>query len=198
MRRKPGARPIKNHIRIIGGKWRGRKLEFPEVDGLRPTGDRIRETLFNWLGQNLEGLRVLDLFAGSGALGLEALSRGAASVEFVEVSSNACDYLRKSLDLLETSRGNIHNKTAEDFLKTASPQPVDILFLDPPFAEDLHSSIIKLIPEYNILAPDALIYIESPPNTEINLPIQWAELKNKRAGDVRYRLVQLDCGSSMN
>ena len=121
-----------SQLRIIGGQWRGRKLAFTPEDGLRPTADRVRETLFNWLAADIHGARCLDLFAGSGALGLEALSRGAAHCDFVDHSSRACRQIETHLALLEAAdRGHCHPVGAEPFLRGAQ-QAYDIVFLDPP------------------------------------------------------------------
>ena len=196
MPRKSVGKPTSNQIRIVGGKWRGRKLQFPSVDGLRPTGDRIRETLFNWLGQNLAGSHVLDLFAGSGALGIEALSRGAAFAQFVDTNRQACKGLEDSLVSLAASNFSVTQQTAESFLRSAKPDSMDILFLDPPFANNLHTLIAKQIDQSKILKENALVYIESPRNTETTLPKFWNTLKKKEAGDVCYQLLQVDCGSA--
>jgi len=180
----------------VGGKWRGRKLGFPSIDGLRPTGDRIRETLFNWLGQNLAGTRILDLFAGSGALGIEALSRGAAFAQFVDSNRQACKYLESSFQTLEAENFHVGCQSAEEFLRSSEPNSVDILFLDPPFSDNQLSSIVEQVNHSCILASQALIYIESPKDTELRLPKNWCTLKKKEAGEVCYQLLQVDCGKA--
>src|SRR5450432_2048001 len=127
------SRLVRNSVRIIGGEWRGRRINFPDIPGLRPTPDRVRETLFNWLQQAVAGARCLDLFAGSGALGLEALSRGAKALAFVEQAVPAARALREQLMRLgATSRAQVFEMGAARFLRSAG-EPFDIVFLDPPF-----------------------------------------------------------------
>ena len=196
MSRKSTAKPTLNQVRIVGGKWRGRKLQFPSVEGLRPTGDRIRETLFNWLGQNLSGTRILDLFAGSGVLGVEALSRGADFVQFVDADRGACRSLEESLKSLAAENFSVVHKKAEGFLLSVKSNSVDILFLDPPFASNQLSTICEQIGQSEILTNRALIYVETPRNMEPALPKTWKTLKKKSAGDVCYQLLQADCGNA--
>nr|WP_091513701.1 16S rRNA (guanine(966)-N(2))-methyltransferase RsmD [Microbulbifer yueqingensis] len=179
-----------SQLRIIGGEWRGRKLQFAPVEGLRPTGDRLRETLFNWLQFRLPGARCLDLFAGSGALGLEALSRGAAAVDFVELNRRAADTLRTQLELLGTDRGRVHHESALQFLARepgTHGAPYDVVFLDPPFAADLWQESLAALGGH--LAKGARVYVETPRDTPINLPEGWLTEKEKRAGQVCMRLL---------
>ncbi|MFI2811210.1 16S rRNA (guanine(966)-N(2))-methyltransferase RsmD [Microbulbifer zhoushanensis] len=183
--RKASPQPL-SQLRIIGGEWRGRRLQFAPVEGLRPTGDRLRETLFNWLQFRLPGARCLDLFAGSGALGLEALSRGAASVEFVELNRRAADTLRAQLQLLGTDRGRVHHQSALDFL-AGDASAYDIVFLDPPFTADLWQPALAAL--HDRLAPRALVYVETPRDTALPLPGHWQVEKEKRAGQVCMRLL---------
>jgi len=178
----------RNQLRIIGGEFRSRKLEFPDVEGLRPTGDRIRETLFNWLAAHVSGARCLDLFAGSGALGLEALSRGAEHVVFVDQSTLACEKLRQNLALLKISHAEVlcmNSLTALNILQG----PFDILFLDPPFSSELVAPTCEAIEEQRLLIPGSLIYLEqattSPP---IAVPPRWQKHRDKSGGQVRYQL----------
>ncbi|WP_237067862.1 16S rRNA (guanine(966)-N(2))-methyltransferase RsmD [Microbulbifer guangxiensis] len=189
--RKPAHRPSTpglSQLRIIGGEWRGRKLQFAPVEGLRPTGDRLRETLFNWLQFRVPGARCLDLFAGSGALGLEALSRGAAAVDFVELNRLAAQTLREQLQLLQCERGRVHNCSAAQFLQGAGGN-YDIAFVDPPFAGDLWTETLAgLVPQ---LSPRALVYVEAPKTTALEVPPSWQLLKEKRAGQVCMRLLQV-------
>ncbi|WP_237059647.1 16S rRNA (guanine(966)-N(2))-methyltransferase RsmD [Microbulbifer sediminum] len=185
--RKAPQQPL-SQLRIIGGDWRGRRLQFAPVEGLRPTGDRLRETLFNWLQFRLPGARCLDLFAGSGALGLEALSRGAAVVDFVELNRRAADTLRAQLQLLDTDRGTVHHQGALDFL-AGDRGPYDIAFLDPPFAADLWQPSLAALRQR--LAPDARVYVETPRDTPLPLPECWRVEKEKRAGQVCMRLLTL-------
>ena len=194
MPRKSGKKHSANQLRIIGGRWRGRKIGFPATEGLRPTADRIRETLFNWLGQSLTGVRALDLFAGSGALGFEALSRGAAAVIFVDPTAPVCDSIRTSISTLIDGEDDKHTvvyqQTAADFLHSAPKHSVDLLFVDPPFAEHMHDEVIRLIDQSNILAPDAMVYVESPIESRFVLPESWQEYRQKTTSSIRYQLIQ--------
>ncbi len=164
-------------------------MQFAPVEGLRPTGDRLRETLFNWLQFYLPNAQCLDLFAGSGALGFEALSRGAASVDFVELNPLAARTLKQQLQLLETTDGQVHNCRAADFLGSGN-KPYDIVFIDPPFADNLwQESLGALIGR---LSQGALIYIETPRDTVLSTAANWSLLKEKRAGQVCMRLYRND------
>lgn len=175
-------------LRIIGGTWRGRKLRFPAGADIRPTPDRVRETLFNWLGARVVGARCLDLFAGSGALGLEALSRGAAHVTFVEQDTVAVLELRARLAEWGAQDAAVERSDARRFL-AAEPHPCDVVFLDPPFASDLLGVAAQLLERHGWLAPGALIYLESAAREELpELPQGWEPLKGKRAGEVGYHL----------
>lgn len=185
--RAAGARQQRQTLRIIGGKWRGRKLAFPEVEGLRPTGDRIRETLFNWLAPDIVGARCLDLFAGSGALGLEALSRGAASLTLVEASAPAAQRLREHLGTLGADNARV---VQGDALRQAWPagEQWDLVFIDPPFAADLWQPTLERLAAQALLAPGAAIYVESPPQGAYRTPEHWQLHREKTAGNVCYRL----------
>src|SRR5690242_17568414 len=141
----PG-RGYRNEFRIIAGQWRRRKLHFPDVPGIRPSPDRVRETLFNWLRERVEGARCLDLFAGSGALGLEAMSRGAAQVVFVDQDRQAAQAIREHLALLDAAGGEVREAEAQAWL-TQTPQPFDLVFLDPPFDADMLPSICARLAE---------------------------------------------------
>ncbi len=175
-------------IRIIGGTLRGRRLRFPDVPEIRPTPDRVRETLFNWLAPRLVGARCLDLFAGSGALGLEALSRGAASAVFVEQSAAATRALSELIAEWNAHGARIERADAVKFLQ-GSAQPFEIVFLDPPFAAGVLSSAATLLEERGWLAPEALIYVESSARAALPaLPPSWQPLKAKQAGEVGYHL----------
>jgi 16S rRNA (guanine966-N2)-methyltransferase len=176
-------------LRIIGGSWRGRKLSFPDVEGLRPTGDRIRETLFNWLAPEIQGARCLDLFSGSGALGLEALSRGAATSMFVERDSKAAIQLRANVALLKTDNAVIVNNDALAFLRQGNSQaPYHIVFIDPPFQLQLWQPVIDALEQQNWLADDATIYIESGRDLSYHVPPNWQMHRDKITGQVCYRL----------
>lgn len=176
-------------LRIIGGSWRGRKLSFPDVDGLRPTGDRVRETLFNWLAPEIQSARCMDLFAGSGALGLEALSRGASLGVLVECNTKACAHLRTNLQMLKADNGLVVHEDALSLLRQGNTQePYHIVFIDPPFSLNLWQAVIDALEAGNWLADDATIYIESGRESVYQLPINWQLHREKYAGQVCYRL----------
>jgi len=177
-----------NTLRIIGGEWRGRKLRFADGEGLRPTTDRVRETLFNWLQPVIGGARCLDLFSGSGALGLEALSRGAAEVVFLDTNPRAIAALKENLALLNADNGQVIRGDALAFLR-GEPQPFDIVFVDPPFRRDLLQPALRQLAEGGWLASGARIYIElESEQAEPALPEGWELLRSKRAGQVAYHL----------
>jgi 16S rRNA (guanine966-N2)-methyltransferase len=175
-------------LRIIAGQWRGRRLTFPEIPGLRPTGDRIRETLFNWLGAELAGARCLDLFAGSGALGMEALSRGAAHCDFVERDHKAAAALNDHLDSLGArQRGRVYSEDAAQFL-SGENGPYDIVFLDPPFAIDQLTQTCDALLASTALTDQTLVYVEHSARQSPTLPAVWSQLRAKRSGEVMYTL----------
>ncbi len=192
---KPGAankKPRPGRLRIVAGKWRSRLLDIADEPGLRPTSERVRETLFNWLAPLIEGSRCLDLFAGTGALGFEALSRGATSVVFVENSRRAARAIEKSAQILDASGAVIHCTDATDYVREAAPAAFDIIFLDPPFADDRLGELCEQIDACGILAPGGRVYLEQDrarPGTP--LPERWRVLKEKTAGNVRYSLVEV-------
>ena len=176
-------------LRIIGGTWRGRKLRFPAGAAIRPTPDRVRETLFNWLGPVVHGARCLDLFAGSGALGLEALSRGAAHVTFVERDAAAAQALRERLVEWHAADARVERSDALRYL-AGDPRPFDIVFLDPPFASELLERSAAQLEERHWLAADARIYLECAAREGLPpLPATWRVLKAKQAGEVGYHLL---------
>ncbi len=178
-------------LRIVAGNWRSRLLDVADVPGLRPTSQRIRETLFNWLEMRLPGARCLDLFAGTGALGLEALSRGAREVVFIERAAPAVATLEANVNSLEAVGATILQMDAEVYLSRAHEAGFDIVFLDPPFGDDRLRELCRLLDQRHVLAPDALVYLEQDKSKpEAELPKGWRTLKNKTAGNVRYRLVQ--------
>lgn len=148
-----------NQLRIIGGEWRSRRLSFPNVPGLRPTPDRMRETLFNWLQGHIAGSRCLDLFAGSGALGLEALSRGAAEVVFIEKHPAAVKTLRNNLELLGATQAQLVHNDALRYLSTSS-EPFDFIFLDPPFHQQLIPPVLTALLTKGLLKPTGMLYLE--------------------------------------
>jgi 16S rRNA (guanine966-N2)-methyltransferase len=179
-------------LRIIGGEWRGRKIHFPAVAAIRPTPDRVRETVFNWLQGVVAGSRCLDLYAGSGALGLEALSRGAAEVVFVDVDPAVTRHLVTTLQALGDRRGRVVTADARHFLGTPD-QPFDIVFLDPPFAEPVLGETCRALERGGWLAPGGCVYLEAPAAAgPPELPAGWTLLRSKRAGEVGYHLARRD------
>jgi 16S rRNA (guanine966-N2)-methyltransferase len=177
----------RNRVRIIGGQWRSRVIRFPPAADLRPTPDRVRETLFNWLGQRLDGLVCLDLFAGSGALGFEALSRGAARVVMVESDRGVAMALRESAKLLEAAGADVVPGDAIGYLERGTER-FDVVFLDPPYSSDLAlQAMERLAPRLNA---GARVYAESA--EALKLPVQWRALREDRAGAVRYGLYEIE------
>lgn len=177
-------------LRIIAGQWRSRKIQFPDLPQLRPTPDRVRETLFNWLMPVMAGARCLDLFAGSGALGLEALSRGAAEVVFVDRDRQVQAYLNDTLRLLKAEHARVEQADALAYL-AGTPQAFDIVFLDPPYQSDLLLPCCQALAARAWLAPQAYIYIETASHTPLpDLPDSWQVRREKTAGQVSYRLAQ--------
>ncbi len=181
-------RATSNSVRIIGGIWRGRRLPFPDVPGLRPTPDRVRETLFNWLGQRLTGLRCLDLFAGSGALGLEAASRGAAEVTLIEADARAFAALQGHCRTLETSQVRLIRADALAWLRThadTDPLGYDLIFLDPPFGTGLLAPALQLVAP--LVRPGGTIYAEFDVQPDLS---SWAVRREGRAGQTRQVLLR--------
>ncbi len=180
-----------NTIRIIAGKWRGRRLPVLDSLGLRPTTDRVRETLFNWLMHDVPSARCLDLFAGSGALGLECLSRGAASVAFVEADKRVAASLVANLGTLGSSDASVTVGSALRYLTKPPKSPFDLVFLDPPYQSDLLAPALDLLSEQAWLAERALVYVEqSSAETPVNIPEDWFEHRSGRAGQSRFSLYQ--------
>ena len=175
-----------NKVRIIGGDLRSRVITFPDAEGLRPTPDRVRETLFNWLGQTLYGRSCLDLFAGSGALGFEAASRGAERVTMVEKSAPVARALRDNLKALGVANVFVH---AQDGLEFAlrDKQRYDVIFLDPPFGSDYLPRLLEIMMQR--LNENGLLYVES--GTALDVPPQWQVKKSGKAGQVHYQLMGL-------
>ena len=173
-------------IRIIGGQWRGRKLPVPESPGLRPTTDRVRETLFNWLAPSIVDASCLDCFAGSGALGLEALS----NATLLEMERGVAQQLQKNLATLKASNAKVVNTNTLAFLAQAGA-PHDIVFVDPPFRKGLLEETLKLLENNGWLSDEALIYIESEVENGLPpVPMNWHVYREKVAGQVAYRLYQ--------
>ncbi|AWL10858.1 16S rRNA (guanine(966)-N(2))-methyltransferase [Saliniradius amylolyticus] len=185
-RRKAGGQ-----IRIISGQWRGRKLPVLDHEGLRPTTDRNKETLFNWLAPYLADSRCLDGFAGSGSLGLEALSRHAAQVVFVEKHKAAAMQIQKNCQTLKLSpeQAQVRQTDLLSYLQ-GKEQPFDLVFLDPPFERNLLPTAIEALDQHQWLSPEALIYVESEQDLNLDWPEHWQLLKQKQAGQVVYRLFQ--------
>jgi 16S rRNA (guanine966-N2)-methyltransferase len=175
-----------NEVRIIGGLWKGRKLRFPDVPGLRPTLGRVRETLFNWLGTGIRGARCLDLFAGSGALGFEALSRGAASVTFVERNRKAAAALRANIETLGADSAEVVARSAETYLAAARDRKWDVVFFDPPFSDDRALALLEAV-RASLLAPEGLIYVERPRRSP--LPLAAEMIKQSTAGECHFGLL---------
>jgi 16S rRNA (guanine966-N2)-methyltransferase len=177
-------------VRIIGGQWRGRKLKVPDLPGLRPTPNRVRETLFNWLMPFIQGAHCLDLFAGSGVLGFEALSRGAIHVVMVDQSRKVQQLLQEELTLFKAENAEIYCANVPSGLKKPA-RLFDIVFLDPPYQENLLLPTCFFLEENHFLASEAYIYLESATNLQQNdLPAGWEIIKSKKAGHVAYHLVR--------
>ena len=190
-KRKQSAQSQAGRLRIVAGNWLSRLLDIDPVEGLRPTSQRIRETLFNWLGPRIHGARCLDLYAGTGALGLEALSRGAASAVFVETHRVAAQQLKKNVEMLKAGMTTVLHQDALEYLHSKPDRKFDIVFLDPPFAADLLDETCRLLEYKELLAEGALVYLEQDRSkAEPQLPDGWQVQKNKTAGNVRYMLVQ--------
>ena len=184
-------------IRIIGGEWRGRKLPVLDVPGLRPSGDRCRETLFNWLQAHVAGADCVDLFAGSGALGLEAASRGAASVIMIEKNLAVVSCLDLNIHHLHATQARVLECDALDWLSKAAPASVDILFVDPPFDEGLMPAVMELIRRTDCVRPGGFIYFETPKSRDAVEPGPgWKPWREKVMGRVRMQLFQWAGGVS--
>ncbi len=173
-------------IRIIGGEWRGRKLPVLDENGLRPTQDRVRETLFNWLASQVVGARAVDLFAGTGALGLEALSRGATQVDFIDANKRVAQALSQNLQLLKDTRGRVHCMSALHWLAQQPDNSIDLVFMDPPFGKNLCQTVVDHPDFARVLAPNALIYTEH--EKALTLSTTLHRLKEKSTGSLTYSL----------
>jgi len=183
-----------NSVRIIAGEYRSRKLEFPSLPGLRPTADRIRETLFNWLQDSIQSERCLDLFAGSGALGFESLSRGASQVDFIERNASAADAIRVNLERLGTKAGAVHCADGLEWLAQAASNSTryGLVFLDPPFDDGLLTRVAAELTSANIMKPNCLVYVEQDlRNRDDAFPDNWMQLKDKKTGSVSYALYRV-------
>lgn len=178
-------------MRIIGGKWRGTRLPVPDLPGLRPSGDRSRETLFNWLQGDLHGACCVDLFAGSGVLGLEAASRGAAAVTLIESSRAAVSAINESVQKLDSELVQVVQGDAIKWLDQCEPQSMDIVFIDPPFSSGLESSAIELLTTRDCVKKGGLAYIETArESAPLKLRPGWETSREKLLGDVRMQLLK--------
>lgn len=180
-----------NRLRIIGGQWRSRQLPFPDVEGLRPTTDRVRETIFNWLQPYLPGAKVLDVFAGSGALGFEALSREAQSITLLEKNQKAAKQLQENAKTLNAVNCNIHMGDALQVLPSLHTS-FDLIFLDPPFGKGLLPDCIDAIETHGLIQVHGWVYIESEQELiHLNIPKHWRLHREKKAGQVKLRLFEV-------
>ena len=178
-------------LRIVAGKWRSRLLPVVDHASLRPTSERIRETLFNWLSDDIAGSRCLDLYAGTGALGFEALSRGAAGVTFVEATPQVAAALQRSAATLQTTDAEIVTADAIEWLRQPAGRPFDIVFLDPPFAAGLLEQSCHLLHSGDWLAGAAFVYVETARSASLpEWPPGWSVSREKTAGNVRYLLLR--------
>ena len=181
----------RNQLRIIAGEWRGRKLPFPDGQGLRPTGDRLRETLFNWLSFSIYGSRVLDLFAGSGALGLEALSRGAKQATFLDTHPGVIRQMQENLATLRCDQAEVLQADALKWLQHNPGKEFDLVFLDPPFGQEMLITACQQLEEQGWLAESAYIYLEAEKDLQLTqLPTNWQLCKEKQTGQVSCCLYQ--------
>jgi len=181
---------MSNKVKIIGGEWRSRNLAFPDVEGLRPTPVRVRETLFNWLQYDVLGSRCLDLYSGSGALGFEAASRGASKVTLVENNAQVCRQLKANTEILSASMIKIVQNDVFRYL-SGDAEPFDLVFLDPPFAKGLAMQSLNWLEDKGWLADNAKIYIEVEKQLSLDeVPSHWVLLKDKTTGAVRSCLFE--------
>jgi 16S rRNA (guanine966-N2)-methyltransferase len=189
------ARRAANTLRIIAGEWRGRRIAFADVPGLRPTPDRVRETLFNWLQPYLPGARCLDLFAGSGALGLEALSRGASEAVMVESNRRAAEALAAAAAELGARGARVARRDVNEFLRGRPQAEYDLVFLDPPYRQGLVGPCAQLLEHGGWLAEGALIYVEAERELDpLPLPSAWTLARSRTAGHVGYHLARRGSG----
>lgn len=178
----------KGQIRIIGGRWRGRKLAVLNAEGLRPTSDRIKETLFNWIQFDVTDSQVLDLFAGTGSLGLEALSRGASQAIFVETHLPAARQLQENIAVLK-AEARVENSNAEQTIALLPSNSIDLVFVDPPFQQGWLARIIPLLENSGCLTKNALIYVECERREDFShWPANWHLQRDKEIGQVHFRL----------
>ena len=184
-------KPGSGQVRIIAGQWRSRRLPIQDLEGLRPTTDRVRETLFNWLANDLVNARVLDCFGGSGALALEALSRYASFAQIIELQRGAAMQLKENLQTLKCDKAEVLNADTFVVLQRGCEQGFDVVFIDPPFRKGLAEKTIQLLDTQGWLNDGALIYVEIESELpQLAIPSRWHALKEKNAGQVSYRLYQ--------
>ncbi len=183
--------PKRNSLRIVGGVWRSRRIQFADNPDIRPTPDRVRETLFNWLADKIEGARCLDLFAGSGALGFEAASRGASHVTQVDRNASVVAMLELQKQALQAQQVDIVCQDALDYVRQAR-EPFDIVFLDPPFATGLDRQVLPVLVTRRLVRPHARVYVESPADRNLDFPGSLSCIREKTAGQVRYQLYTLE------
>ena len=177
-----------NRVRIISGDWRGRRLSVAEVPGLRPSGDRCRETLFNWLQPWILAADCADLFAGTGALGFEAASRGAASVLMIEKHPHALEVLRQSVEQLQAVQVNLQAGGAMSMIEDIKPDSYDIVFVDPPFDSNLAELVVERLDKIGCVRHGGFVYVESPAKKPISPPRGWRVWRDQELGEVRMQL----------
>ena len=177
-----------NSVRIIGGDWRGRRLKVADVPGLRPSGDRSRETLFNWLQPWLVAADVADLFAGTGVLGFEAASRGAHTVLMVEKDPRAFAELKQSVELLQATQVNLYMGGALSQIEEMERDSYDLIFVDPPFDANLGALVLEKLVGQGCLRKGGFVYLESPAKTHIPAPAGWSNWRDQEMGEVRMQL----------
>jgi 16S rRNA (guanine966-N2)-methyltransferase len=179
-----------NELRIIAGKWKGRKIPFPSLPGLRPTQGRIRETLFSWLMSDVRHSHCLDLFAGSGSLGFEALSREAQTVTFIDSAPEVIKAIKQNIQTLHINNASVARAEIPCKSRLLLKRKFDVIFLDPPFGKDLLNETIQWIGSQNLLYPNGLIYIECEKNLEKAMPKNWQQIKHKETKSIVYSLYQ--------
>ncbi len=177
-----------NRVRIIGGDWRGRRLPVADVPGLRPTGDRCRETLFNWLQPWVAAADCADLFAGTGVLGFEAASRGAASVLMVEKHPRALAVLRQSIEQLQAEQVDLQAGGAMSLMEGLAPNSLDLVFVDPPFDSNLGGRVLASLDRQACVRRGGFVYVEIPASLQLSPPAGWSVWRDQQLGDVRMQL----------
>ncbi|KEQ19331.1 16S rRNA (guanine(966)-N(2))-methyltransferase RsmD [Endozoicomonas numazuensis] len=197
MARRPAVkqRPNKGggQLRIIGGQWRSRKLPVADLSGLRPTSDRVRETLFNWLAPYVLGARVLDCFSGTGALSLESLSRGAKEATLLEAASEASKLLKENLKTLQAENATVVRTDSLKWLQQPADQAFDLIFLDPPFRQGLLEETCRLLNTHDYIHSGTLVYIEVEKElSPLPIPSNWSVIKTKTAGQLSYYLLSIE------